>query len=131
MSINLLDEILNVPISFNMSALPFDPVTHLWFTGVNAIDEPLVLFDALTGTERNILDGICLDIETPTVSHQTRYYIRRQGYSPEDPSNPIPTDFGSEATDREEETAIKIIHNGQVFVIRNGHVYTMFGQKLR
>jgi len=129
LSIDLLDDVVNVPISFYNSDLPFEPVSYLWFTGVNNIDGTLVLYDALTGSERQILDGICLAIETPETSHETRYYIRRPGWSA-DQENPIVTEVGTTPS-YEEEKAVKIIHNGHVFILRNGHVYTMFGQKLR
>ena len=126
---DLRDSIVNVPISFYMSDLPFEPVTHLWFTGVNNISGSLVLYDALTDTEREIIDGICLDIETPEQSHETRYFIRRRGYKPNSGSDPIAT--GSEMFDTDGEQAVKIIENGHVLIIRNGHVYTTFGQKLK
>lgn len=127
--IDLRDEILNVPISFFMSELPFGPITQLWFTGVNNIDGPLVLYDAWTNTERRILDGICLNIETPTQSHLARYYIRLQGYTPEDDSNnPIAT--GVELFEMDGEEAVKIIQDGHVLILRNGEVYTMLGQKV-
>lgn len=132
LSIDLLDSITNVPISFYMSDLPspYEPVTQIWFTGVNNIDGPLVLYDAMTGTERAIIDGICLQIETPEQSHQQRYYIRRRGFDPEHGSGgDIPT--GVEPTERYEEPAYKIIYNGNVYIIRNGHVFTMMGEKVR
>ena len=131
LSINLLNEVVNVPLSFFMSALPYDSVTYLWFTGVNNISVPLVLYDALTDTERPIVDGICLEIETPENSHLARYYIRRKGYKPgEDPSNPITTNL-DEGYTPEADRAMKVIRNGHVFVLREGHVYTVFGQKIR
>ena len=127
LSIDLLDSIINVPISFYMSDLPYEPVTYLWFTGVNSIDGELVLYDALTDTERAIIDGICLDIETPVVNHERRYYIRRPGFTPQ-------TDDGSatgvELLDMGSET-VKFIRNGQVYIWHNGHVYTIFGQRVR
>jgi len=130
MSINLRDSIVNIPISFYMSDLSFDPVTQLWFTGVNNIDGPLVLYDALTDSERKIIDGICLKIETPSKNHELRYFIRRPGYRPQDPDAPIAT--GMEFGNTEDgEQVIKIIKDDQVLIIRNGHVYTMFGQKVR
>ena len=129
LSIDLLDEIVNIPISFYMSDMPYDPVTHLWFTGVNTIDGQLVLYDEWTDTERKIVDGICLDIETPQTNHLTRYYIRRKGFNPQEPDEPVATDIPQFETDGEQ--AIKIIRNGHVLIIRNGHVYTMFGQKWR
>ena len=127
LSIDLRNEVENVPVSFYMSDLPYDPVSYLWFTGVNHISAPLVLYDKETDTERDILDGICLDIETPTLNHQYRYYIRRKGFVPEE--DLLPTNI--EPTGTAQEQAIKIIHNGQVLIIRNGHIYTMFGQKVR
>ena len=129
LSIDLRDQVLNIPISFYMSNLPFEPVTQLWFTGVNNIEGELVLYDALTDTERTILDGICLKIPTPEVSHEARYYIRRRGFDPSEPSNPVATTV--EPAETESDPANKIIHNGHVYILRNGHVYTMFGQKLR
>ncbi len=129
LSIDLRGEVLNVPVSFYMSDLPYDPVTQLWFTGVNNIDGQLVLYDALTDSERLIIDGIRLDIPTPDASHEKRYYIRRRGFDPSEPSNPVATAI--EPAETESDPANKIIHNGHVYILRNGHVYTMFGQKLR
>ncbi len=132
LSIDLLDSITNVPISFYMSDLPapYEPVTQIWFTGVNNIDGQLVLYDALMGTERAIIDGICLNIETPEQNHQRRYYIRRRGFDPEHGSGgEIPT--GVEPTEQYEEQAYKIIYNGNVYIIRNGHVFTMMGERVR
>ena len=129
LSIDLRDEVINIPISFCISDMPYDPVTYLWFTGVNNIDGQLVLYDEQTDTERLIVDGIYLTIETPTQSHERRYYIRRPGYRPNDPDEPITTELEYYPID--DEQAVKIIRNDQVLIIRNGHVYTMFGQKVR
>ena len=133
LSIDLRDEIENIPISFCMSDLPYDDETQLWFTGVNNISGSLVLFDSLTMTERPIMDGICLKIETPKTSHEKRYYIRRHGeLTPDDPTvvDPIMTEIESAAVE-EETPVIKIIRNGHVYILRNGHVYTTMGQQLR
>ena len=130
LSIDLRDEIVNVPLSFYMSDLEYDAVTHLWFTGVNNIDGPLVLYDALLGTERAIIDGICIDIETPQISHQKRYYIRRLVMTPEEDPEPG-TATGINNTNYNDEKAIKIVRNGHVYIVRNGHVYTMMGQRIR
>lgn len=130
LSIDLREEIMNVPISFYNSGLPFDPVSHLWFTGVNAIDGELVLYDALTGTERAIDDGSCLEIETPEVSHEVRYFIRRRGFNPYNPDEPqIAT--GVENTETNDMTTTKLLKDGHVLILRNGHVYSIVGQKLR
>ena len=129
LSTDLRDSLVNVPVSFYMSNLPFDPVTRLWFTGVNSIDGTLVLYDAWTETEQTIIDGICLDIETPESNHQNRYYIRRKGYQSTGHSDPLTTDV--EQLNDEPEQATKIIRNGIVLIIRNGQVYTLYGQKVQ
>ena len=134
LSIDLRDSIVNVPVSFYMSALPYDPTTELWFTGVNNIDGSLVFYDALLGTERPICDGICIKIETPEANHQRRYYIRRRGFNPDAQSGGEGVTTGIGAQDPEPlqaEEVQKIIDNGQVFILRGGHVYTMFGQRVR
>ena len=131
LSVNLLDSIVYVPISFCMTEniiSEFEPITHLWFTGVNNVEGPLVLYDALTDTERPIMDGIRITIETPTANHERRYYIRRPGYTPST-GDDTPTGVGS--VDVPQEKAVKIIHNGIVYILRSGHIYTVLGQKVR
>ena len=129
LSIDLRDEVINVPVSFYITPLPYEPVTYLWFTGVNNIDGELVLYDAWEDTERPIMDGIRIDIETPQVSHLTRYYIRRPGYRPSsEEDQPIATSLEATSTG---ETAIKIIKDNHVFILRDGHIYTVVGQKWR
>ena len=130
MSIDLRDSIVTIPISFYMSDLTYEPITDLWFTGVNNIDGPLVLYDAWTDTERAIIDGICLPVETPTESHQLRYFIRRPGYRPQDPDAPITTAIDYIDT-AESNRVSKILKEGHVYIIRDGHIYTMLGQKVR
>ncbi len=129
LSIDLRDEIVNVPVSFYNSELPFEPNSYLWFTGVNNIDGELVLYDALLDIERPILDGICLEIETPETSHEVRYYIRRPGYVPGQEENPITTGFTN--LDGKNASAVKFIRNGHVFILRDGHVFSIYGQKIR
>ena len=130
LSIDLRDEIVNVPVSFYNSELPFEPNSYLWFTGVNNIDGELVLYDALLDIERPILDGICLEIETPETSHMRRYYIRRPGYVPgQNDENPVTTGFTPLRED--DAAAVKFIRNGQVFILRDGHVYSIYGQQIR
>ena len=131
LSIDLRSEIVNVPLSFYNSDLPYDPVTYLWFTGVNAIDGELVLYDALTGSERTIMDGICLEIETPEMSHEIRYFIRRRGFNPNNPGEePIATGMNP-VTGSPSPVTCKLLKDGHVLILRDGHVYTIFGQKLR
>lgn len=128
LNIDLRDSIFNVPVSFYLSALPYDPTTRIWFTGVNNITGPLVFYDALTDTEHPIADGVYIDIETPQQSHVVRYYIRRPGYK-EPTGTEITTSFVPALA--EDEQAVKYVHNGVVYILRQGHVYTMFGQKIR
>ena len=132
LSIDLRDEIVNVPISFYNSELPFEPNSYLWFTGVNNIDGDLVLYDALTNTERPIDDGICMEIETPEVSHEMRYFIRRPGFDPNNPGDEGPIATGADQIFESSNPEIfKFIKDGHVFILRDGHVYTVFGQKIR
>lgn len=128
--IDLRDSIVNIPLSFYMSNLPFDPVTRLWFTGVNKIDEDLVLYDAVTESEQTIADGIYIDIQTPEQSHEVRYYIRRRGFTPQSGTDePIVTGF--EWIETEGEKAVKFIKDDHVYILVNGQVYTILGQKIK
>ena len=128
--IDLRDSIVNIPLSFYMSNLPFDPVTRLWFTGVNKIDEDLVLYDAVTETEQTIADGIYIDIQTPEQSHEIRYYIRRRGFNPQSGTDePIVTGF--EWIETEGNKAVKFIKDDHVYILVNGQVYTILGQKIK
>ena len=128
--IDLRDSIVNIPLSFYMSNLPFDPVTRLWFTGANKIDEDLVLYDAVTETEQTIADGIYIDIQTPEQSHEVRYYIRRRGFNPQSGTDePIVTGF--EWIETEGNKAVKFIKDDHVYILVNGQVYTILGQKIK
>ena len=130
--IDLREQIINVPIAFYNTDLPFEPVSYLWFTGVNNIDGELVLYDALTGTERPIMDGICLSIETPEVNHETRYFIRRAGYDPAHPDDDQPLTTGVDPViGNPSPVTYKLIKDGHVLILREGHVYSVFGQKIR
>ena len=130
--IDLREQIINVPIAFYNTDLPFEPVSYLWFTGVNNIDGELVLYDALTDTERPIMDGICMAIETPEVNHETRYFIRRPGYNPTEPVTDPPIATGTDpVTGNPSPVTYKLIKNGHVLILREGHVYSVFGQKIR
>ena len=130
--IDLREQIINVPIAFYNTDLPFEPVSYLWFTGVNNIDGELVLYDALTGTERPIMDGICLSIETPEVNHETRYFIRRAGFDPAHPDDDQPLTTGVDpVTGNPSPVTYKLIKDGHVLILREGHVYSVFGQKIR
>ena len=128
--IDLRDSIENIPLSFFLSDLPFDPTTRLWFTGVNNISGSLVLYDALTDTERPIADGGFLDIVTPEQSHEIRYYIRRHGYN-EQSATDTPVATGMLSGKEMDAAAVKFIKDGHVFILRDGHIYTMYGQKIR
>ena len=127
--IDLRDSIVNVPLSFYMSNLPFDPVTRLWFTGVNNISGALVLYDTISGTEQPIADGIYIDIQTPEQSHEVRYYIRRRGYHTLTGTD-IATGFESYIPE-DDDKAVKIIKNDHVYILRRGQIYTILGQKVQ
>lgn len=129
MSIDLKDSIVNIPVSFYMSDLEFEPTTYLWFTGVNKIHGELVFYDAQTDTERAIIDGICIAIETPTQNHERRYYIRRRGYK-EHSGTEIATDVEI-IEPADDEQVVKFIKNDQVYILRRGQVYTILGQPVR
>ena len=132
LSIDLRNEIVSIPLSFYMSDLPYDEITRLWFTGVNSIDGRLFLYDAWTDTERPIIDGLCLAIETPQISHQQRYFIRRIANVPDDDPEQGGAATGVGSTEgMHREQVFKFIYNGQVYIARNGHVYSIMGQIIR
>ena len=129
--IDLLDSIVSIPLSFYLSDLPFDPLTRLWFTGVNNISGSLVLYDALTDTERPISDGSFLDIETPEQSHEIRYYIRRRGHNSQTGTDEEPIATGLMNSYDDGTHVLKFIKDGHVYILRDGRIYTMLGQEIR
>jgi hypothetical protein len=76
------------------------------------------------------MDGICLAIETPEMSHQIRYFIRRPGFNPNDPGDDNPA-TGIDQTANGKWENVKMIKDGHVLILRDGHVYTVLGQKIR
>ena len=130
LSIDLRDSIVNVPVSFYMSDLSYEPTTQLWFSGVNNIDGQLVFYDEQTDSERPIIDGICITIETPSENHQRRYYIRRRGFNPQaGEDDPVVTGF--ETSEQEAEQVVKFIKEDHVYIMRRGQIYTILGQRVK
>ena len=127
--IDLRDSIVNIPLSFYLSDLPFEPTTRLWFTGVNKMSDYLVLYDTISGTERPIADGIYIDIQTPEQSHEVRYYIRRRGYKQQTGSD-VTTDFEPYVA-KDDEQVVKFIKNNHVYILRRGQLYTILGQRVQ
>ena len=126
--IDLRDSIVNIPLSFYMSNRSYAPTTRLWFSGVHHISDALVLYDAVTDTERPISDGAYLDIQTPEQSHEVRYYIRRRGYK-QTTGTEVATGF--EPTEPETDEVVKFIKNDHVYILRRGQVYTIIGQRVQ
>jgi hypothetical protein len=65
------------------------------------------------------------------MSHQTRYFIRRRGFNPANTGDDQPIATGVESMGMNDMNVIKLIKDGHVLILRDGHVYTIFGQKIR
>jgi len=60
-----------------------------------------------------------------------RYFIRRYGFNPDEPNGDQPIATGTETTETNDMNTFKLLKDGHVLILRDGHVYTLFGQKIR
>lgn len=93
-------------------------------------DKEIYLLDSITGARTRILNGLMLTVPMPD-NHQLRYYIEGPDeYSGSD-ANKDNTPTGVEQTQSNYPQSKKVLHNQQIYILRNGHTYTLTGLEVK
>lgn len=92
-------------------------------------DKEVYLLDSITGARTRILNGLMLTVPMPD-NHQLRYYIEGPDeYIGEEDEPSTPTDFDTQTAP--DTKAYKVLHNQQIYILRNGHTYTLTGLEVK
>ena len=93
LSVNVMDKVKSVPLTYHcVDGAPVKTFT-LWFDGVSSFAHGLQLYDDYEQLTIPLCDGMMLELEG-VPSDYPRYYIQRLNYSPEGDDN-TPTDLSA------------------------------------
>lgn len=92
-------------------------------------NKEVYLLDSITGARTRILNGLMLTVPMPD-NHQLRYYIEGPDeYIGEEDKPSTPTDLDTQTA--HDTKAYKVLHNQQIYILRNGHTYTLTGLEVK
>ncbi|MDY4849960.1 MAG: hypothetical protein SO182_01805 [Paludibacteraceae bacterium] len=94
LSVNVMDKVKSVPLTYHcVDGAPVKTFT-LWFDGVSSFAHGLQLYDDYEKLTIPLCDGMMLELEG-VPSDYPRYYIQRLNYSPDDDDDNTPTDLSA------------------------------------
>lgn len=93
-------------------------------------DKEVYLLDSITGARTRILNGLMLTVPMPD-NHQLRYYIEGPDEYIGSDANQDNTPTGVEQTQSNYPQSKKVLHNQQIYILRNGHTYTLTGLEVK
>lgn len=94
LSVNVMDKVKSVPLTYHcVDGAPVKTFT-LWFDGVSSFAHGLQLYDDYEKLTIPLCDGMMLELEG-VPSDYPRYYIQRLNYSPEGDDDNTPTDLST------------------------------------
>ena len=92
-------------------------------------NKEVYLLDSITGARTRILNGMMLTVPMPD-NHQLRYYIEGPDeYIGEEDKPSTPTDLDTQTAP--DAKAYKVLHNQQIYILHNGHTYTLTGLEVK
>jgi hypothetical protein len=92
-------------------------------------NKEIYLLDSITGARTRILNGLMLTVPMPA-NHEERYIIEGPDeYIGEEDKPSISTDFDTQTAP--DTKAYKVLHNQQIYILHNGHTYTLTGLEVK
>ena len=93
-------------------------------------NKEVYLLDSITGARTRILNGLMLTVPMPD-NHQLRYYIEGPDEYIGSDANQDNTPTGVEQTQSNHPQSKKVLHNQQIYILHNGHTYTLTGLEVK
>ena len=93
-------------------------------------NKEVYLLDSITGARTRILNGLMLTVPMPD-NHQLRYYIEGPDEYIGSNANQDNTPTGVEQTQSYHPQSKKVLHNQQIYILHNGHTYTLTGLEVK
>lgn len=129
MMVDVRQGISQIPLAFLMAKNKKADTFELAFYLSPNWTRTCYLFDKVTGQRRRIMNGSIFTLPMPA-NHEERYIIEGPDeYIGEEDKPSISTDFNTQTSP--DTKAYKVLHNQQIYILHNGHTYTLTGLEVK
>lgn len=129
MMVDVRQGISQIPLGFLMAKNKKADTFELAFYLSPNWTRTCYLFDKVTGQRRRIMNGSIFTLPMPA-NHEERYIIEGPDeYISEEDKPSISTDFDTQTAP--DTKAYKVLHNQQIYILHNGHTYTLTGLEVK
>lgn len=129
MMVDVRQGISQIPLAFLMAKNKKADTFELAFYLSPNWTRTCYLLDKVTGQRRRIMNGSIFTLPMPA-NHEERYIIEGPDeYIGEEDKPSTPTDLDTQTAP--DTKAYKVLHNQQIYILRNGHTYTLTGLEVK
>lgn len=129
MMVDVRQGISQIPLGFLMAKNKKADTFELAFYLSPNWTRTCYLFDKVMGQRRRIMNGSIFTLPMPA-NHEERYIIEGPDeYIGEEDKPSISTDFDTQTAP--DTKAYKVLHNQQIYILHNGHTYTLTGLEVK
>jgi hypothetical protein len=129
MMVDVRQGISQIPLGFLMAKNKKADTFELAFYLSPNWTRTCYLLDKVTGQRRRIMNGSIFTLPMPA-NHEERYIIEGPDeYIGEEDKPSTPTDFDTQTAP--DTKAYKVLHNQQIYILHNGHTYTLTGLEVK
>ncbi len=129
MMVDVRQGVSQIPLAFLMAKNKKADTFELAFYLSPNWTRTCYLFDKVTGQRRRIMNGSIFTLPMPA-NHEERYIIEGPDeYIGEEDKPSISTDFNTQTAP--DTKAYKVLHNQQIYILHNGHTYTLTGLEVK
>lgn len=129
MMVDVRQGISQIPLAFLMAKNKKADTFELAFYLSPNWTRTCYLLDKVTGQRRRIMNGSIFTLPMPD-NHEERYIIEGPDeYIGEEDKPSTPTDLDTQTAP--DTKAYKVLHNQQIYILRNGHTYTLTGLEVK
>ena len=129
MMVDVRQGISQIPLAFLMAKNKKADTFELAFYLSPNWTRTCYLLDKVTGQRRRIMNGSIFTLPMPA-NHEERYIIEGPDeYIGEEDKPSTPTDLDTQTAP--DAKAYKVLHNQQIYILHNGHTYTLTGLEVK
>lgn len=129
MMVDVRQGVSQIPLAFLMAKNKKADTFELAFYLSPNWTRTCYLLDKVTGQRRRIMNGSIFTLPMPG-NHEERYIIEGPDeYIGEEDKPSTPTDLDTQTAP--DTKAYKVLHNQQIYILRNGHTYTLTGLEVK
>jgi hypothetical protein len=130
MMVDVRQGISQIPLGFLMAKNKKADTFELAFYLSPNWTRTCYLLDKVTGQRRRIMNGSVFTLPMPA-NHEERYIIEGPDEYIGSDANQDNTPTGVEQTQSYHPQSKKVLHNQQIYILHNGHTYTLTGLEVK